>query len=92
MPGTEIENMQALSALINAVGVPIVALIVLFAMFRFERLRVVELEQKRIDDHQRFQAEQKAQNQQRVDDFKGWMQVLAGLPPLSRTPTNLGGD
>lgn len=85
----ELEGLQAVAALINAAGLPIVALIVLFAMYRYERLRVVELEQKRIDDHIRFAEQQKAQNQQRVDDFKGWMQVLAGLPPIQRTPTNL---
>lgn len=88
---TEIEGLQTVAALINAAGLPIVAMIVLFSMYRFERLRVVELEQKRIDDHAKFAAEQKAMNQQRVDDFKGWMQVLAGLPPIQRTPTNLGG-
>lgn len=87
----EIESLQTLAALINAAGLPIVAIIVLFSMYRFERLRTIELEQKRIDDHNRFAAEQKAQNQQRVDDFKGWMQVLAGMPPIQRTPTNLGG-
>lgn len=85
----ELEGLQAVAAIINAAGLPIVALIVLFAMYRYERLRVVELEQKRIDDHIRFSEQQKAQNQQRVDDFKGWMQVLAGLPPIQRTPTNL---
>ncbi len=86
----ELEGLQAAAALINAAGVPIVALIALFGLYRFERQNVRDLEVKRIEDQIRHTETVKAMNQQRIDDYKGWMQVLAGMPPISRTPTNLG--
>lgn len=85
----EVENLQAAAALINAAGLPIVALIVMFSLYRFERQNVRDLEQKRIDDQFRHIETVKAMNQQRIDDYKGWMQILSSIPPITRTPTNL---
>jgi len=86
----EVEAISALGTLVNAVGLPLVALVVIFAMYKYERIQVAGLEQKRIDDHLRFIIEMKLQNQQRIDDLKSWMQIILSVPQISsRTPTNL---
>lgn len=82
---TEIEALQALSTLINSVGLPVTIIVVLFSLYRYERLRVREIQEARI-----LEAEQ--QNQRRIDDYKGWMQMLASLRNPNQTATNLGGD
>lgn len=48
---TDLDTLKSVSDMVSTMGLSLTTLIVLFSMYRFERLRVTELQEKRIEDH-----------------------------------------
>ena len=73
----EIEAVKAVSEAVTSAGLAVTALAALWMMYRYERVRVTELEEKRIEDHKAW--------------ITTLAQILMqqGRPA---TITNLGGD
>lgn len=80
----ELEALQSVGTAVSAIGLPTTIIIVLFALYRFERLKVEVLQAQQIELI-------KALTQQRIDDYKLWLSILNERSFSSRTPTNLGG-
>lgn len=51
---TDIETLKSVSDMVSNAGLSLTILVVLFSMYRFERQRVTELEEKRIEDHKQW--------------------------------------